>query len=300
MPDIDIFALPVHPAADIFPMLSDEELDDLAADIKANGLLQPIVVSKVNDEWMLIDGRNRREACRRAKVQPGPDQLVGLNGADPVSYVLSANVHRRHLNAGQKAMAVAMIRPEPAKGGRGQKSPLNGEFSHQYLSRARAVLRHSPELARKVIEGKLSLNDAFADVETRSREDKAKAEAIERVNRDYPDLVRQHAAGEISADQFSRLIASHEADKRKAAEEAANLRRVTFQGFKNALSGARLFAVGDGDADVLRWLADKELVKEFNAYIPDLEALRADAENIRAGAARVLALMDAILSKESK
>ena len=36
-------AYEVHPAADVFPMMSDEELDALAADIKANGLKVPLL-----------------------------------------------------------------------------------------------------------------------------------------------------------------------------------------------------------------------------------------------------------------
>lgn len=66
-------------------------------------------------------------------------------GTDPVGYVLSANIHRRHLNAGQKAMAVAMIHPEPAKGGRGKTVDSVNGFDRAYLSRARAVLRHSEQ-----------------------------------------------------------------------------------------------------------------------------------------------------------
>lgn len=34
---------PVHPAADVFPMITNEELKDLGKDIKKNGLKQPIV-----------------------------------------------------------------------------------------------------------------------------------------------------------------------------------------------------------------------------------------------------------------
>jgi hypothetical protein len=66
--------------------------------------------------------------------------------ADPTAYVLSANVHRRHLTKGQQAMAVALAYPEAEKGGRGRKlnSSKNEEFSvaSGYISQARFVLRH--------------------------------------------------------------------------------------------------------------------------------------------------------------
>src|SRR3954447_2894984 len=62
------FDFDVHPAAAVLPMMSDDELDDLAADIEANGLLHPIVLDA--DGELLIDGRNRLEACCRAGVEP--------------------------------------------------------------------------------------------------------------------------------------------------------------------------------------------------------------------------------------
>ena len=94
----------IHPIADIFPLMADDELDELAEDIKANGLINPIVV---DGDGVLIDGRNRLEACRRAGVEP---RFQDLNGADPVVFILSSNDKRRHMSKGARAMVAAKIR----------------------------------------------------------------------------------------------------------------------------------------------------------------------------------------------
>jgi ParB-like chromosome segregation protein Spo0J len=60
--------LAVHPVAALFPMLADDELEELAADIKARGLRLPIIRDK--EGKTLIDGRNRLVACEKAGVQP--------------------------------------------------------------------------------------------------------------------------------------------------------------------------------------------------------------------------------------
>jgi hypothetical protein len=64
----------------------------LAAAIKANGLLNPIAL---DDQGVLIDGRNRLEACRRAGIQL---TFQKLNGVDPVAFILSSNVDRTSAN----------------------------------------------------------------------------------------------------------------------------------------------------------------------------------------------------------
>jgi hypothetical protein len=123
---------------------------------------------------MLVDGRNRLEACKRAKVKP---DTVTLNGEDPTAYVLSANIHRRHMTKGQQAMAVAMVHPEPAKTKRkGSGSIEIKELNAGYLSQARSVLRHSTASAKAVLIGADSLSSAYKAAKQWEYEEEVKAE----------------------------------------------------------------------------------------------------------------------------
>jgi len=101
----------VHPVAGLFPLLGEADLDALAADIEAHGLREPIWRHR---DGRLLDGRNRLEACRRAGVEPasrtfeGPDEAL-------LDFVLSLNLHRRHLTREQKRELIEKLlkaRPE--------------------------------------------------------------------------------------------------------------------------------------------------------------------------------------------
>jgi hypothetical protein len=90
------------------------------------------------------------------------------DGKEPKAFILSANIARRHLSKGQQAMAVAMLYPEPERGGRGrhQSSAAENQVSAGRLSKARAVLRFSRELAERVLTDRTySLDKAFAEIE---------------------------------------------------------------------------------------------------------------------------------------
>ena len=91
-----------HPYADILPLLEGEAFDSLVADIRANGLLEPITIH----EGMILDGRNRCGACKAAGVEP---QFLEFDGDDPLAFVLSLNVHRRHLSESQRGMVAARL-----------------------------------------------------------------------------------------------------------------------------------------------------------------------------------------------
>jgi ParB-like nuclease domain len=134
--------LPVHPAADLFPPLKSDELRELGEDIKKNGLREPIILwaedyaeDPADTEWQVLDGRNRLDAMEMVglpvvvvkdrQLVRQPRYLVGRGDrrtspvVDPYEYVLSANIHRRHLTAEQKREIIAkVIKAQPEKSDR--------------------------------------------------------------------------------------------------------------------------------------------------------------------------------------
>jgi len=102
---------------------------------------------------VIVDGRNRVVACDIAGVEPEFEDRI-VDDDEARALIVSANLHRRNLTKGQQAMALAVIYPEPEKGGRGKRSENSKEtlgFSTMRLSQARAILRHSREMAQSVL-----------------------------------------------------------------------------------------------------------------------------------------------------
>ncbi len=90
--------LEFHPLANIFPLLEGPDFAELVADIKAHGLHEPIVVY----EDKVLDGRNRLAVG----IEP---TFTAYTGDDPVAYVVSLNLRRRHLDESQRAMVAAKL-----------------------------------------------------------------------------------------------------------------------------------------------------------------------------------------------
>ncbi len=94
-----------HPAANIFPMMPGDSLRDMAADIRENGLMNPIEIF----EGKIIDGRNRYKACQLIGMKPRFHEITTGEDFDAVTYVLSLNLHRRHLTTSQRAMVAVEV-----------------------------------------------------------------------------------------------------------------------------------------------------------------------------------------------
>jgi N6-adenosine-specific RNA methylase IME4 len=162
--------IPFHPLADIFPLVEGKDFAELVADIREHGLHEPIVVF----EDKILDGRNRYRACEAAGVEP---TFTAYTGDDPVAYVVSLNLRRRHLDESQRAMVAAKLatlrlgdnqHSEGLPIGRGSELLNVGERT---VARAREVQEHgAPELVSAVERGAVSVS-AAADVATLSAQE---------------------------------------------------------------------------------------------------------------------------------
>jgi ParB-like chromosome segregation protein Spo0J len=92
-----------HPLADLFPPMSGEQFKHLVDDIRERGLLEPITIH----EDKVLDGVHRLKACAEAGVQVRTTPL--RNGINPLDFVISKNLSRRHLDTSQRAMVAAKI-----------------------------------------------------------------------------------------------------------------------------------------------------------------------------------------------
>jgi hypothetical protein len=153
--------LETHPAADAFPLLRGVEFDELVADIKAKGLFEDVVLHK----GKILDGRNRELACSAAGVEP---RYRTRDDVDPIGYVVSVNLHRRHQNLDQRALSASklagMPRGRPRKSGKDAGVLTQREAAElldvgeRTVRVAGAVLkRAAPEVVSAVEEGLLSL-----------------------------------------------------------------------------------------------------------------------------------------------
>src|SRR5687768_9496505 len=112
--------LPVHPAAELFPRPSDDELRKLGEDIRANGLQSPVVLD--DRRRHVLDGISRLDAMEKIGIEVVSADgtltvptITAPPGTDPYAYVASMNLHRRHLDADQKLEVIAKLlkaRPE--------------------------------------------------------------------------------------------------------------------------------------------------------------------------------------------
>jgi protein gp37 len=198
----------VHPFADAFPLIDGDEFDQLVMDVKKNGLREPIVLN--HDGTVLIDGRNRYRACEAA----GSDQVyerLGAHYTEPMilDLIVSKNMARRQLNAGQRAlMALEYERfyAESVKAAEAaRKAAAVGDDSARRgnapSTSTMADLPSRNEWIEPMARENRTSRDRAAKVVGTSGRAVQQAKAVVR---DAPDLAAKVRAGEIALDAADR------------------------------------------------------------------------------------------------
>ncbi|MGJ4076262.1 ParB N-terminal domain-containing protein [Corynebacterium macclintockiae] len=179
--------------ANFYPMLGEEALAELAADIQANGQRDPITVNK---DGVLLDGRNRLAACKKLGIEP----LVAVyEGDDEGAFVRSSN-ERRHQPTGSRAMstALSLAKDGKRKNGRWKRGSVdNGEsattgWAHR-IKEAGLVLDEMPELANQVVSSAITLDDAYK--QAKAKRDTREAEERARIEEARDEQAREDKAG---------------------------------------------------------------------------------------------------------
>lgn len=180
-----------HEVAQLFPLMQGDEFEELKDDIANHGLLEAIWL---HPNGHIIDGRNRHRACIETETEPrfrtwgGEDSLV--------SFVVSMNLHRRHLTSSQlAAVAVEMLplleaeakermsaggvarqqgaekipHPESAKGEAREKAAAIAGTNPRYVSDAKRLAEEAPDLFEQVREGKVTIPQAKRELVKQQR-----------------------------------------------------------------------------------------------------------------------------------
>jgi DNA-binding Lrp family transcriptional regulator len=251
--------LPIHPAADLFPLMSPDELKALGQDVQKNGMRVPIVLWSESEDTtpVLLDGRHRLDAAEfigtkvfevrrdkgnRIDLLVPHRRLYGSGGsrsmidgssviADPYEFVLSANVHRRHL------------KPEDIPGLIAKILKVRPEMSNRQV--AKAVGKSHPHVARirEQLEQAGDVETVTTSIDTKGRRQPAKRLRIsdsERELRNYGRMVKAHA--KAAADRAEKNAVAD-----RAAEERSQQTQHTTEQIEPQPQPKPLDRPGEGD-----------------------------------------------------
>jgi hypothetical protein len=183
-----------HPIADVWPMMDEHKLRELADDIRKNGQLVPVWLY----DGKILDGRNRWAACQIAGVEPKTKEYTG---DEPTAFAVAMNDRRRHMNKGALAAVAAELEPyfaadakrrqaEQAKRNQPQATaqkvaklpPIEKARSRheaaksvgvgeRYVQDAKKVKQEAPEVFERLKAGKITLQDAKREVAKKPTDD---------------------------------------------------------------------------------------------------------------------------------
>ncbi len=228
-----------HPICLLIPPADEYELQDLTDDIRANGLIDPIVLF----EGMILDGRNRAAACERAGVAPRYVQFGGSR-EDALILVVSHNIKRRHLT--KQAIADALVAAEDFNLHYGLAESGGGKEVADAAEAKSVIKITEPKTAssRKLAEAVRGMVSHVMIAATRKVKQKGEPELQEAVKRGRIGVQDAAKVADLSPEQ-QKAIATSPKPRRAATEVVAAKNSASRAGGVEA-GGKAPLAVGAG------------------------------------------------------
>lgn len=228
-----------HPLSAAFPAMSEADQESLRDDIEANGQRDKGVVF----EGMVLDGWHRYQACRALGIAFKFDEF---DGKDPVSFVLSRNLHRRHLTASQRAAAVVAATNWRPAGVQDSKVAAAATMTNSDLAKTAEVSPRTIRHAKKAHEAGLG-------------------EAVK--------------SGQVSAERAAEVADLPEQQREKALAEPAPKAKPAEKGDVTALK-ARITELEEAMAD-LAIEAEAAKIHEGEEGYRNVKAVLAELESVK-------------------
>lgn len=190
-----------HEIANVWPFLDEDKLQELADDIRANGLINPIWTY----EGKILDGRNRYKACLLASVEP---RFNEYKGDEPTAFAVSMNDKRRHMNKGQLGAIGAELEPYFAKDAKQRQAA--SAMKNQPQSKAQKVekIPHSEKPSQPVVNKAKAREEAAKSVGVNSRY----VQDAKKVKQEAPEVFEKLKAGKITMQDAKREVAKKPTD----------------------------------------------------------------------------------------
>ncbi len=271
----------IHPLANIFPAMAQTEFDALKADIAAYGQREPVWLY----EGKVIDGRHRQRACQELGK---PVRTEVYDGFDATAFVLSLNLHRRHLNASQLAFVALEIERVEAEAAKKRQSAAGGDkrslveqipqavevadrgrardraaeavgVNSKYVTDAKRIEREAPELAEKIKAGEATITQAKREMKEQARETRREENRA---------LIAQTPTPAVAAKgaKFATIVIDPPWDwGDEGDQDQLGRARPTYGTMSHAeLLDLPVGDMADDDAHIYLWITNRSLPKGFS------------------------------------
>ncbi len=251
IPQVDILPNPNQPRR----RFDYDELEGLAQSIRANGILQPLLVRQLeNGKFELIAGERRLRAARLIGLTKVPCIINDISESDSAVFAVIENLQRQNLDYFEEAEALAILISDYRMSQEELCKKLGKAQST--LSNKLRLLKLNEEMRYKISRAGLSERHARALLSLTDEVQRARALSI---------IIDRHLTVSESESLIEQMLRKNEAPKRQILKGFKDI-RIFINTLNNAVDAIRRAGI---DADSVKTETDEYV--EYIVRIPKLE-----------------------------